>query len=90
MDLKTLKKGDKLYVPSKVTAQYGDSIIGGIATINNIRHLSDGSYATMDETDKIQWKLDHITKQQDQLKKEFGDKRAEISSEPFERSNFIW
>lgn len=90
IDPNTIKEGSKLYVPNKQKAQYGDKIIGGIATVTLVRRLSSGIHVNMKETTTIQWNLEALLRKQDDLKKEFGDKIAEAIDEPFERDNFIW
>ncbi len=85
-----MEKGDKIYVPDKQKARYGDAVTGGLATIEVVKELSDGIYVTTAETGKIQWNLKNLLANQELYKKQYGGFDARSYPEEFERDNFIW
>jgi len=81
-----VKIGDKIFVPDK--KHVSDSVTGGQATI--ARLLQGGDYAIMEETEKIQWHIPTLLRNQELYQKQYKGQLARYYSEPFERDNFLW
>lgn len=90
MKIEEVKEGTKLYVPDKQKAQFGSSVTGGLATVDSIREMSDGTYVTTKETEKIKWHLETLLRNQAEYEKQYKGFDARHYDQEFERDNFIW
>jgi hypothetical protein len=88
--MEEVKLGHKLFVPDKQKSRFGDTVIGGVATVALIKKMSNDTFVTMKETGDIQWNLDNLLMNQKEYEKLYTDKVASFYSDSFERDGKLW